>query len=97
MARSDLGQREPSSRQARAIVTRKGVDFSFEGCVRNANRACPQRGLHLLIAAIIYWNPPYISDAVVHLRSTGEIVPSDLPAQATGRKSINFSRKMGVA
>jgi hypothetical protein len=56
MARSGLGQREPSSRQARTIVTRMGADFAFEGCVRNANRAYPQSGLHKQIFSIVkHW------------------------------------------
>lgn len=50
-------------------------------------------GLNLVIAAIIYWNSTYITDAVAHLRSIGEPAPDDCLAHTSpvGWGHIAFS------
>src|ERR1700738_101754 len=35
-------------------------------------------GLHLVIAAIVYWNSTYRAHARAHLRASGELVPAEL-------------------
>ena len=35
-------------------------------------------GLNLVIAAIVYWNSTYITDAGAYLRAIGEDVPAEL-------------------
>jgi TnpA family transposase len=50
-------------------------------------------GLNLLIAAIVYWNSTYLSDAIAHLRAQGEIIPDELLAHVSpvGWNHIGFS------
>ena len=50
-------------------------------------------GLNLVIAAIVYWNSTYITDAVAHLRAIGEDVPDELLAHTSpvGWGHIAFS------
>lgn len=50
-------------------------------------------GLNLVIAAIVYWNSTYMSDAVAHLRSAGEAVPAELLAHTSpvGWEHVAFS------
>ena len=50
-------------------------------------------GLNLVIAAIVYWNSTYMTDAVTHLRSIGEPVPDGLLAHTSpvGWEHIAFS------
>ncbi|CAO3383320.1 Tn3 family transposase [Azospirillum argentinense] len=40
-------------------------------------------GLNLLIAAIVYWNSTYMTDAIAHLRAKGEVVPDELLAHTS--------------
>ena len=51
-------------------------------------------GLNLVIAAIVYWNSTYFSDAVAHLRAQGEIILDELLAHISpvGWNHIGFSR-----
>lgn len=50
-------------------------------------------GLNLVIAAIVWWNSTYLTDAVAHLRASGESVPNDLLAHTSpvGWEHIAFS------
>jgi hypothetical protein len=47
----------------------------------------------LVIAAIVYWNSTYMTDAIAHLRSAGEAVPDELMAHTSpvGWEHIAFS------
>jgi TnpA family transposase len=36
-------------------------------------------GLNLVIAAIIYWNSTYLTDAIDHIRTQGKTVPAARP------------------
>ena len=40
-------------------------------------------GLNLVIAAIVFWNSTYLSDAVAHLRARGETMPDSLLAHTS--------------
>ena len=50
-------------------------------------------GLNLVIAAIVYWNSTYMSDAVGHLRASGTPVPDNLLRHTSpvGWEHITFS------
>ena len=50
-------------------------------------------GLNLVIAAIVYWNTVYLSDAVQHLKESGEEMPEQLLAHSSpvGWEHIAFS------
>ena len=50
-------------------------------------------GLNLVIAAIVYWNSTYFTDAVAHLRAQGENIPDELLAHVSpvGWNHIGFS------
>ena len=50
-------------------------------------------GLNMVIAAIVWWNPTYMADAVAHLRAIGETAPENLLAHTSpvGWEHIAFS------
>jgi TnpA family transposase len=50
-------------------------------------------GLNLVIAAIVYWNSTYMTDALAHLRSTGKVVDDAMMAHTSpvGWEHIAFS------
>jgi len=50
-------------------------------------------GLNLVIAAVVWWNSTYMTDAVAHLRAVGESAPDDLLAHTSpvGWEHIAFS------
>ncbi len=50
-------------------------------------------GLNLVIAAIVYWNSTYLTDAIDHLRRQRHAVPAELLAHASPltREHIGFS------
>ena len=64
-----------SRHRYRCRGTFKQVRIADRGSEAQQYRAS---GLNLLIAAIVYWNSTYMTDAVAHLRATGETVPDDL-------------------
>lgn len=85
-----LNKGEQRHALAQAIYTfRQGrvIDRSHEAQQYRAS------GLNLVIAAIVYWNSIYMSDAVAHLRSAGDAVPDDLLAHTSpvGWEHIAFS------
>ena len=63
------------------------IDRSHEAQLYRAS------GLNLVIAAIVYWNANYMSDALAHLAATGQAAPDHLVAHTSpvGWEHIAFS------
>lgn len=73
--------------EQRHVLTQAIYTFRQGRIIDRSHEAQQYRasGLNLVIAAIIYWNTTYMVEAVDHLRSTGEVVPTDLLAHTSRR------------
>lgn len=85
-----LNKSEQRHALTQAICTfRQGriIDRSHEAQLYRAS------GLNLVIAAIVYWNATYMSDALAHLAATGQAAPDHLVAHTSpvGWEHIAFS------
>ena len=85
-----LNKSEQRHALTQAICTfRQGriIDRSHEAQLYRAS------GLNLVIAAIVYWNATYMSDALAHLAATGQAAPNHLVAHTSpvGWEHIAFS------
>jgi len=90
--RCEAGLNESEQRHALAQAV-----FTFkQGRVADRGHGAQQfraSGLNLVIAAIMYWNPTYLADAVAHLRARDHAVPDALlaPTSPLAWEHIGFS------
>ena len=80
LCQAGLNKSEQRHALAQVICTFKQGRIADRGQDAQQFRAS---GLNLAIAAIVYWNSTYLTDAIAHLRTDGKPLPPELLAHTS--------------
>jgi TnpA family transposase len=80
LCQAGLNKSEQRHALAQVICTFKQGRIADRGQDAQQFRAS---GLNLAIAAVVYWNSTYLTDAIAHLRTDGKPLPPELLAHTS--------------
>ena len=80
LCKAGLNKSEQRHALAQVICTFKQGRIADRGQDAQQFRAS---GLNLAIAAVVYWNSTYLTDAIAHLRTDGKPLPPELLAHTS--------------